>query len=238
MSRGRKAHLTLASPGLLSDERLEILEAAGVTYWSGLKLVRGAKQGGVPVPSGIGLPSGVSLEKPPEMVLRRRLARIPKGSTGWSAYQTWCRDVLEFLFHPPLNVPLYESSTSNRHNRRDMILPNYAETGYWHFLRLHYSADYVVVDAKNSGNHIKKAVVLQLANYLSEHGAGLFGLIVCRRGADQAADWTIREQWTMHRKLIVVLNDEDLLQMLEAKQTNTQPEALIRQRIEDFRLGL
>jgi hypothetical protein len=238
VSRGRRANLVLASPGLLSEERLEILQAAGITYWNGLALVRAARQAGVKVPPGIGLPAGVSLVKPPEQVLRRRLAAIPRGTAGWSAYQTWCRDVLEFLFHPPLNAPIYESSTSNRHNRRDMILANYAEAGYWRFLRSHYGADYVVVDAKNSGNHVKKSDVLQLANYLSAHGAGHFGLIICRKGADRAASWTIREQWTMHRKLIVVLNDEDMQQLLEAKQSETEPEALIRQKIEDFRLGL
>ncbi|MCB0906160.1 MAG: hypothetical protein KDB63_03460 [Nocardioidaceae bacterium] len=238
VSRGRRVNLVLASPGLLSDERLEILRAADINYWNGLKLVRAAREAGVSVPSDLGLPTGVSLVKPPETVLRQRLQAVPSGTGGWFAYQAWCRDVLEFLFHPPLNAPAYESSTQNRHNRRDIVLPNYAEFGYWRFLRSHYGADYVVVDAKNSGSHVKKADVLQLANYLSSHGAGLFGLIMCRKGVDTAAQWTIREQWTMHRKLIVSLNDEDVLQLLEAKRSDTEPEALIRQKIEDFRLGI
>lgn len=212
VSRARKARLVLASPGLLSDERLDFLNAASIAYWSGLTLLKGAREAEVPIPPGIGLPNIVSLEKPPEMLLTRRLAHIPSGTTGWSTYQMWCRDVLEFLFHLPLNVPIYESNTSNRHNRRDMILANYAESGYWQFLRLHYGADFIVVDSKNSGNRVRKTDVLQLANYLSAYGAGLFGLIMCRRGADKGANWTIREQWTMHHKLIVVLNDEDMRQ--------------------------
>ena len=96
----------------------------------------------------------------------------------------------------------------------------------------------MIVDAKNSGAFVKKDVVLQLANYLSSHGAGLFGLVICRKGPDKGAQWTIREQWVLHNKLIIVLNTEDMLQMLTAKESGNEPAALIKQRIEDFRLGL
>jgi hypothetical protein len=59
-----------------------------------------------------------------------------------------------------------------------------------------------------------KKQILQLANYLSQHGTGLLGIILTRTGDDSSAQYVRREQWMMHNKLILVLNDEDLIQML------------------------
>jgi hypothetical protein len=231
-------NLVLAIPGVLGDERRAELERAGVMLWDGRLLASTARGEGIELPEGIDFPSSLLLTKPPEMQLRRRLARTPVGTKYWSQYQGLCSDLVEFLFCPPLNNPLYENPTGNRVNRRDIILANYAPDGFWEFLRGHYNADFVVVDAKNSGNLVRKADVLQIANYLTLRGTGLFGIIMCRRGADSGAVWTIREHWVLHGKLIVTLNDDDVRQMITAKASGDEPASTIRQKIEDFRLGL
>lgn len=235
---GQAPHLVLAIPGRLSEQRAELVAEAGITLWDGPMLAAAAAAAGVDIPRGLGIHRWIKPAGSPAVDLRQRLTNISAGHPSWVAFQAWVADVLAYLFCPPLADPLLENSTDNGHNRRDIVLPNYAQHGMWAFLRLHYRADFVVVDAKNSGAHLKKDVVLQLANYLSSHGAGLFGLVICRRGADKGARWTIREQWVLHNKLIIVLNIEDVLQMLTAKESGNDPAALIKQRIEDFRLGL
>jgi hypothetical protein len=81
-------------------------------------------------------------------------------------------------------------------------------------MRTHYGAHYVVVDAKNYRGDVPKNAVLQVANYLSAHGAGLFGVIACRNGGDRSAEITRREQWALHRKMIVIINDDDDLRQM------------------------
>lgn len=106
-------------------------------------------------------------------------------------------------------------------------------------MRERYSADYIVVDAKNYSKKVGKKDVLQVANYLKEFGAGLFGIIITRHGGDMAGcESTLREQWVLNRKLILVLNDEDLIAMLRAKADNLEPETVLIQRIEQFRLSM
>jgi hypothetical protein len=100
-----------------------------------------------------------------------------------------------------------------------------------------YDAHYVVVDAKNYVGQVKKRDILQLANYLTAHGTGLFGMIISRSGDDRSAHETRREQWVIHRKMIIVLNDEDLRQMTANQLSGGDPGELIRQKIEDFRLA-
>lgn len=123
-------------------------------------------------------------------------------------------------------------------NRRDLILPNYASDGLWQYLRTRYQADYVVIDAKNYSESIKKDEILQIANYLQRHGVGLFALIFSRREPDSRLLYTLREQWVLHDKMIIVLSDSDVKQMLSDKKVGTDPVELIRQKIEDFRLSV
>jgi hypothetical protein len=63
-------------------------------------------------------------------------------------------------------------------------------------------------------------------------------MVVTRRGDDEASKYTRREQWLMHDKLIIVLNDDDLIQMLTTQLAGEPPETLIQQKIEDFRLAI
>lgn len=230
--------LILAVPGVLSDENRQLVEGAGVELWDGPQLAAMMDQAGLPAPVGVPLARHLVTTKPRGMQLRHRLRTIAPGKRGWSAYQQFCEEALDFLFRPPLEAPLSETSDAVRVNRRDFILPNYAGDGFWSFMRTHYSADHVVVDAKNFTGLVTKTAVLQVTNYLSARGAGLFGLIITRRGAERGALWTIREQWVLYGKLVVVLVDNDMRQMLTARDAGDDPSITIRQKIEDFRLAL
>ena len=102
----------------------------------------------------------------------------------------------------------------------------------------HYRADFIVAEAKNYVTPVSKQAVLQLANYLSRHGTGLFGILLTRHGLNAGAKWTRREHWVLHDKMIISLDDEDMQQMLLTKLAGNSPADLIQQRIEDFRLRI
>jgi hypothetical protein len=231
----------LAIPGVLTPDRMETVSAAGVELWDQRWIISHARA--------LGLDDEIdrlfgdvlraeSVDIPIAEVLQSRLGDIKCGHADWYSYQKLCGEILEYLFCPPLKAPIPESSNAPRINRRDFVLPNYVPDGFWLFMRLHYRADYIVVDAKNHCGQANKTHVLQLANYLSHHGTGLFGMIVTRNGMDRNGVYTCREQWMLHSKMIITLNDDDLLQMLETKKSGSGPEDLVRQKIEDFRLGI
>jgi hypothetical protein len=167
---------------------------------------------------------GLAMASPPS---RRRPCAV--GTSG---------DVLNFLFCPPLNPPIVQQRDDVGANRRDLIMPNYATRGFWHFMRNHYGADYIVAEAKNVTSPVGKQAVLQLANYLSRHGTGLFGMLLTCHGLNVSARWTRREHWVLHDKMIIDLDDEDMQQMLLTKLAGNKPEDLIQQWIEDFRLRI
>ena len=161
------------------------------------------------------------------------------GKDDWRLYQAIVGEVLEYLFTPALDRPISELPDMPRANRRDFILPNYATDGFWASMRAMYKADYVVVDAKNSGKKLKKSDVLQVANYLKPRGVGLFGIIICRHGAGETGcQVSLREEWQQHGKLILILNDDDIETMLVAKFERREPEDLVKLKIQQFRLSM
>jgi hypothetical protein len=85
---------------------------------------------------------------------------------------------------------------------------------------------------------IDKQPVLDIAHYLKPYGCGLFGIFMTRNGPSPAADHAIREQWIGAQKMIVVLSDSDVEEMLTIKGSGGRPEELIRKKIADFRMSL
>ncbi|MEN5160015.1 HNH endonuclease [Achromobacter spanius] len=236
--------LVLAIPATLTEADLLSLRAANIEAWD-LPYIESQFPAEIQKapPSyykalflaQIGRPERVAREK--ELI--DSLASCNPGKTDCYVYQALVGEILECLFTPPLGKPIPELSDKSEANRRDFIMPNYAESGFWSFLRQKYDADYIVIDAKNYTRKVKKQEVLQIANYLKPHGAGLFGLIVSRKGGDTSGcEHTLREQWMVHRKLILVLDDEDIKAMLMAKSDGRLAEDVLGQRIERFRLSM
>jgi hypothetical protein len=233
----------LATLGELTDEQRHLVEAHGHEHW-GPKYIaehyaeqlRGLR--GNFIADLINFTAGNRTHVSELGQLRQRLIDCIPGRPDWSTYQHLIGNLVETLFVPPLEKTIIECSDEYKVNRRDFVLPNYCTDGFWQFLRDQYSADYIVIDAKNYTGEIKKKEILQIANYLKKHGTGLLGLIFTRVGTSSSARVTIREQWAIYGKLIVVLNDDDVLSMLSASSSGGNPDTIIRQRIEEFRLKM
>lgn len=252
------ADMVLVTPGVLGAGQSEYLAAHGIQVvdgpwlWEQTDAVRGevdythygselfkrlaAKAYRGTTPEDVG-PVG---QRTREDELIDQLKAIKPGEDDWRSYQRLCLDILDHLFRPPLNRGLWENPDTFGFNRRDIILPNYATEGFWRFLRQDYRADHIVVDAKNYKGDIGKNQVITVANYLTKYGTGLFALIITRKGANEGARHTLRDQWVQHQKLMIVLTDDDIIQMLTSKKAGDAeqpPEQVIQQKIEDFRLG-
>jgi hypothetical protein len=105
-------------------------------------------------------------------------------------------------------------------------------------MREHYSADFVVAEVKNLDGNPGKNDLLQVANYLNKRGTGMFALLLTRTLLDENGQWVRREQWVSSEKLIIDLDDDQVRQMIRMKLAGDEPAEFIRQRIEDFRLGI
>jgi hypothetical protein len=241
--QGKQAKLVLVVPGALSSEHLDYLYSHGIdTVIDGPTLRRAAD---LAQASNADYFKVTGEEPRPTLdelaligsSLLARLDKISRGSDEWPEYERLCADALEFLFCPPLGKPRLQFATRDRHNRRDFILRNFKSHEFWEYVRSTYEAHYIVVDSKNSADGVSKDDILEVANYLSPRGPGLFGIIMSRKGIRDRASITHAEQWAFNKKMIVIVDDADVRQMITMRMSDDDPAGLLADKIEDFRLG-
>lgn len=221
-----EAKYILAVPTVLAEEYSRRIHAMDIALWDRETLRKGIPDRALPV---LAAP-----DRYDELICR--LKACPAGRENWQVYQKLVGEVLAALFCPPLDDVSEQNMDADRANRRDFVLPNYADRGYWPYLRARYKAEYIVVDAKNAGEGIGKDDVLQVANYLKEDGPGMFGLIFTRRSVSENVEVHLRSQWQSSKKMLIVLDDSDVEQMLLSRQGGGDPCKLIITKIQEFRL--
>lgn len=238
-SRFKNAHLVLVVAGQLTSSALSATKQIGIETWDCQKLLSLAPKEVLERYFGQAPDKTLTSEEDAKgESLLKSLDSTEAGKKSWSAYQKLSSDIVEYLFCPPLESPRYEVPDVTANDRRDMILENGALDGFWAQIRQTYKAEYVVVDAKNYSAPIKKGPVIDVAHYLKPYGCGLFGILLCRKGPSSSALHAIRGLWIGSQKLIVVLADKDVAEMIKLKRTGGKPEELLRRIIADFRMAL
>lgn len=228
-------------PGILPDKDNALLQKAGIEVWD-INYISTTFKKEIATTSHPLLQTLFTstnyVAEHDKLIIDLKAINAGRKDNDWSKYQKHIEKVLDYLFGAVLSSPITELSDHFKINRRDFILRNYAETGFWSHIRTRYLADYIVLDAKNYTKKVTKKEILQISNYLKVHGAGLFGIIVSRNGGDNGSYYTCREIWAMDKKLVIVLNDDDIIKMIIAKASTNNPEEIIRQKIEQFRLSM
>lgn len=231
--------LVLALPGKISIRLRREVRQSGIELWDAPEIHRRFSNQIAANPN----PSFPILLSPnTHLTAHEKLAvtieQCEPGQRDWVLYQQAIGQLIELCFCPPLSPPIGELPDKHKTNRRDFIVPNRAESGFWRFVQRRYAGDYIVVDAKNSGKPIPKKDVLQISNYLKPYGTGQFAIIFSRKGADDGAKQTLREIWRDNQKMIVVLDDtnaESILIDASAGGEGTQP---VEDSIRKFRLSM
>ncbi len=233
--------IAFAFPGILTNKDNELLQKDGIEVWDinyiSTKFVKEIASTPHPLFQALfTLKKNVAEHN--KLIMDLKSINPGRKDKDWSKYQKHIEKILDYLFGSVLSSPITELSDHFKINRRDFILRNYAETGFWAHIRTRYLADYIVLDAKNYTKKVTKKEILQISNYLKVHGAGLFGIIVTRNGSDNGSYYTCREIWAMDKKLVIVLDDNDIKKMIIAKASTNNPEEIIRQKIEQFTLSM
>jgi hypothetical protein len=182
-----------------------------------------------------------------------QLTSCPKDGKN-KKYEEICKEILTFLFckdipeAKALNNPSSQSESDQGYERRDLVFQNSATDGFWLDIRKDYQAVGIVVDAKNYKNTITKKTIHDTAVYLNEKGLGMFGIVVARKipnesksslTKNQRLNSTVKaqlDQWEKNGKMIIMLDDDDLILMINQKVHGDDPTSLIRERVFTVRL--
>lgn len=225
--------------GIANESAMMFATALGIDLWDAnrmwLILATGMSQLDL---SSSGMPTDTYPPIDKASSLKNALTALTPGRTDSSAFEDLIEEIFEYLFRPPLGAPIPQSPDRPRRNIRDLVMPNDSTDGFWRKMAVDYQAHYIVVDAKNYTDPIEKAEVLSIAHYLKPKGCGLFGILVTRCGHDIGADAALSSNWINDGKMIVVLKDEDLVEMIDLNANGGHPETVLSRKISDFRLGI
>lgn len=167
--------------------------------------------------------------------LKERLGKLRSGSTYASDYQRIVLEVLNFLFSPELIDGELEVKTVDGTERRDIIFTNDSDQSFWTYLRNEHSALLLMFEVKNTDS-VDNTHLNQTATYLGDR-LGYLGFIITRNPLRKAQD---KKAFSIYndsrpRKIILVLSDSDLRNMLDMKCEGKSPMRYVQKLYRSFR---
>lgn len=154
-----------------------------------------------------------------------RMAALPRGVLHAAEYQHLVLEILNYLFEPDLSDGELEVKTHLGTERRDIIFVNEADASFWEYVRSRYGGFLVMFEIKNT-----QAVALDHVNQAAAYlGArlGMLGFIVSRSAAGanivQKTYAIYNDTPGIPRKVVLVVSDQDLVEMIRLKQADKAP---------------
>ena len=140
--------------------------------------------------------------------LESRIKTTPPGVGGATQFEECVGDVLKLCFFRQFSNIQRQVGTLDGTARRDWIVSNRAETGFWDMVRQRYNASQVVFECKNQ-TELLADDFRQMQSYLTPP-MGQLGFI-CFRGDVEKRYYQHVRRLIQERKALVMLTDKDLL---------------------------
>lgn len=162
------------------------------------------------------------------------LKNLPPGKNYWRKYEDVCIKILNYLFLNPLAPPKIQSRTEDGLDIRDAIYPIRPGNQYWDTLRAECRTRFMVAEFKNYTDPPGQREVESLQQYLYPKAMRSFGILCARQHPNEPALKQRRRAWVENEKLIIILSDLELIEMIKLKGTDEEPFELIDSQLEEF----
>jgi len=170
--------------------------------------------------------------------LSEELRLLKRGRTSWDIYEELCKQILQYLFPNDLVGWHSQKRTDDGLNRFDYICRIKPGIEFWTFLIENLNSRYVLFEFKNYVGRIKQGQILTTEKYLLEKGLRRVAIIFSRDGADEGAIKMTQGAMRENGKLMLVLDDKKVREMLLKKERGDDPADLLFEVVDKFLLEL
>ena len=171
------------------------------------------------------------------MISRLRAHDEDSSTLTPSGYEQLCQDIFRFLFDPFLFGFESQAQTSDGGNRYDFICRIASGSSFWDNLRTDFRTRAILFECKSYADPITADQIYSTERYLFSGALRTVCFLISRKGGDgsckRAAQGAMRETG----KLILVLSNLDLIEMLELEDQKSA-EDLLEERIWRFIISL
>lgn len=181
--------------------------------------------------------NNIDLEPRAASLIARLESHIP-GRDHWKEFEDLCVEILNYAFIPDLDAPLLQNRSEDKLDVRDAIYPIRSSEAFWHEIRFSTHSRFVVAEFKNYKESIGQREVESLQQYLYVKAMRTFGLLCSRQQPKDSALAARRRAWVESGKLILLLSDEELSDIIRARSYGENPTTVLDAQLEEFLLRL
>lgn len=165
------------------------------------------------------------------------LQSIGTGNNYFKAYQDFCLENLKYLFLDILSLWEEQQRTDDGLNIFDLIckIKNGVTDDFFTTLENYFKSKYILFEFKNYSEKISQYEVCTTEKYLYGTALRKVAIIFTRKGISDNGKKMIKGILRETGKLILVLDDEDLKNMIEMKKNGENPTRILTDKL-DFLL--
>jgi len=150
--------------------------------------------------------------------LINKIKYLSRGNSTSREFEKIGENIIRYIFEDYLYGWIPQPTAANGMYRFDLIAKIKKQSGFWGMLYNFFESRYVIFEFKNYENEITQAQIYTTEKYLYHKALRNIAFIITREGlndnASRACAGSLREQG----KLILVLDENDLIQLLELKK--------------------
>lgn len=149
-----------------------------------------------------------------------RLETIIAGKKNAQQYEKFCVDILKYLFNDTLSLWEEQQKSNDDLFRFDLIckIKNNITNEFFNTIENYFSSKYIIFEFKNYIEEITQKEVYTTEKYLYKTALRTVAILLTRNGVDKNGTKAIKGTLRENGKLIIVLDDNDIKQMIYAKE--------------------
>ena len=153
-------------------------------------------------------------------------------------YEKLCVEIIKFLFQIEFTKMSEQNSTEDKMFRMDLVCGIKGISEFWKILVQHYNTRFVVFEFKNYEDEIDQNHIYITEKYLYNAVLRNVAIIISRNGFSHNALKAATGILTENEKLIIDLNDNDIITMLRLKADKQDPSDYMLNKLEEYLMSI
>lgn len=183
--------------------------------------------------------TSIEYEKDSDRLVRKLKSWIPRDN-DYNVYENLCVDVLKYLFDDALALWKVQERTYDNLYRYDLVcrIKDGSVSGFWKTIEQFFNSKYVIFEFKNYKEQITQREIYTTEKYLYLKALRGVAIIVSCYGTDNNAEKAIRGTLRENGKLILSVNNQGLIEMIEAKNKGREPSGFLYDQLDTLLVEL
>lgn len=172
--------------------------------------------------------------------LIKELELCKSGKKCFSTYQDVCYRILELLFSEDLALWKKQKKSNNDLYRFDLLcrIKDDNKKTFWSIIENYFKSKYVIFEFKNYSEAVTQKEIYTTERYLYSKALRSVGIIITPNGYDTNAFWAAKGCLRENGKLILLLTNHDLLDMIKMKNDEENPSEYLLNKLDEILLEL